>query len=133
MGRCTHWGQMFTPTQGGCDNHKCHKKNPGGNRTRDDIMPGSVGLRILVIFKRKQLVEIRTLASPVGSTECAAQFVVSVSWDLNMDEASPVCGLRDAPRVCWVRWNGQQSNNFVSLSSCWKTKLKKSINVSYLN
>ena len=55
------------------------------------------------------------------------------SWDLKLDEASPVCGLRDAPRVCWVRWNGQHSKNCVSLSSCRKTKLKKSINVSYLN
>ena len=42
-------------------------------------------------------------------------------------------GLRDAPRVCWVRWNGQHSKNCVSLSSCRKTKLKKSIKVSYLN
>ena len=51
----------------------------------------------------------------------------------NWTEASPVCGLRDALRVCWVRWNGQHSKNCVSLSSFRKTKLKKSINVSYLN
>ena len=55
------------------------------------------------------------------------------SWDLKLDKASPVGGLRDEPRVCWVRWNGQHSKNCVSLPSCRKTKLKKSINVSYLN
>ena len=45
-----------------------------------------------------------------------------VSWDLKLDEASPAFGLRDAPRVCWVRWNGQHSKNCVSLSSCRKPK-----------
>ena len=28
---------------------------------------------------------------------------------------------RDAPRVCWVKWNSQHSKNCVSLSSCRKT------------
>ena len=38
------------------------------------------------------------------------------SWDLKLDEANPLRGLRDAPRVCWVRWDGQHSQNCVSLS-----------------
>ena len=43
-------------------------------------------------------------------------------------------GQRYAPRICWVRWNGQHSKNCVSLSSCRKTKSqKKLINISYLN
>ena len=69
-------------------------------------MPGNDGLGILVIFEKED------------------------SWDLKLDEASPVCALRDAPRVCWVRWKNCAS---FSLSSCRKTKLKKSIKVSYLN
>ena len=62
-------------------------------------------------------------------------------------------GIRDARRVCWVSelrfllWARQSSWGLamgdvgtvsivkfcLSLSSCWKTKLKKLINVSYLN
>ena len=26
--RCTHWVQVFTHTQGRCDNQRCHNKNP---------------------------------------------------------------------------------------------------------
>ena len=47
----------------------------------------------------------------------------AVSWDLNLGEASwflslgeASWGLRDAPWFCWVRWNGQHSQNCVSLS-----------------
>ena len=84
----------------------------------DDVMPGSEGLGILVIFEKSSYLrfdagrsELRFEAGWGGS-----------SW-----------GLQDSPRVCGVRWNGQHSKNCVSLSSCRKTKLKKSINVSYLN
>ena len=27
--RCTHWMQVSTLARGGCDNHRCHDKNPG--------------------------------------------------------------------------------------------------------
>ena len=84
----------------------------------NDVMPGNDELRILVFFEKAVSWDL-TLGE--------------ASWDLKLDEASPVCGLRDAPCVCWVRWNGQRSKSCVSLSSCQKTKLKKSINVSYLN
>ena len=26
--RCTHWVQVFTCARGGCDNQRCHNKNP---------------------------------------------------------------------------------------------------------
>ena len=26
--RCTHWVQVFRCARGGCDNHRCHNKNP---------------------------------------------------------------------------------------------------------
>ena len=65
----------------------------------------------------------------------------SVSWDLKLDEASwfldlgeasPVGSTRCAVR-CWVRWNSQHSK-IVSLSSRVENlKVKKVINVSYLN
>ena len=69
---------------------------------------GSDGLRILGDFWKKK----------------------TVSWDLNLDEASwfldlgeasPVGSTRCAAR-CGVRWNRQHSKNSVSLSSCWKPK-----------
>ena len=46
MCRYTHWAQLFTLVRGGCDNHRCHYKNPrwkwywGAN----DVMPGSDGI-----------------------------------------------------------------------------------------
>ena len=75
----------------------------------NDVKPRSDGLGILVIFEKSS--ELRSVAGRGQS-----------SWSL-----------RDVSHVCWVRWNGQHSKNCVSLSSCRKTKLKKSINVSYLN
>ena len=92
-------------------------------------------------FWKKQLVEIRTWANPVGSTGCAArllgQWVEIWRWTKPVDFwalARPVhLGLRDAPWVFWVWWNSQHSKNCVSLSSCRKPKLKRLINVSHLN
>ena len=72
--------QVFTLMRGGCDNHKCHNKNIrwkwdwGVN----DVMPGSDGLGILVIFEKSS--ELRFEPGREQS-----------SW-----------GLRDARRVCWV-------------------------------
>ena len=78
--------QAFTLMRGGCDNHKCHNKNPrlwdwGVN----DVMPGSDRLRILVIFEK-------SLRSDAGQSE--------LTFGLGRSQSS--CGLRDAPRVCWV-------------------------------
>ena len=121
--------QVFT--HGGCDNHKCHnKKTQIGNRAWVWItsFPEAMGWEFWWILKK------------------------AVSWDLKLGVASPVCGLRDArafvgsvswdfdsgPRVQlglteeWFR-NSQHSKNCVSLSLCGKNKLKKWINVSYLN
>ena len=78
----------------------------------DDVISWSEGLGILMIFEKKQWVEIWRWT----------RLVDFWAW------ARPVqLGLRDAPRVCWVRWNSQHSKNCVSLSSCRKTKLKKVI------
>ena len=95
-----------------------------------DVMLGSDGLGFLVIFEKAVSWDL-TLSeaswdSDLGESSwvygmCHA-FGGSVRWDLKLAEASPVCGLRDAQRVCWVRWNGQHSKNCVSLSSCRKTK-----------
>ena len=41
----------------------------------NDVMPGSDGLKILGDFEKKQLLEIRTWASPVGSTGCTARLL----------------------------------------------------------
>ena len=79
-------------------------------------------------------------------------FEKEVSWDLTMGRAGPgqsswglrpwssadpywqrSWGLRDAQHVFWVREYSQHSKNCVSISSCRKTKVKKLINVSYLN
>ena len=96
----------------------------------DDVMPGSNGLGILVIFEKAVSWDLTldeaSWDSDLGESSwvygiCRA-FVGSVSWDLKLDEASPVCSLRDAPRVCWIKWNGHHSKNCVSLSSCRKTK-----------
>ena len=43
---------MFTLVHGGCDNHRCHNKNPKWDWDVNDVMPGSDGLGILVIFEK---------------------------------------------------------------------------------
>ena len=61
-----------------------------------------------MIFEKKQLVEIRTKARPVGSTRCAAHG--------------------------GIRWNSQHSKNCLSLSPHVENlKVKKVIKVLYLN
>ena len=87
----------------------------------NDVMPGSDWQGFLVILKKKpQLVEIRSWARPVEiwSWTRRVQFVAYgmprafVGSDGTVSIVKIVC---------------------LSLSSCRKTKLKKSINVSYLN
>ena len=94
-----------------------------------------------LVISKKASVEILTQgrAAQLGATGCA--FVGSVSWDLTLGEASPdgSYGMRGA-FVGSVSWdltlgravqlevgcgrcrNSQQSKNWVSLSSCRKTK-----------
>ena len=85
----------------------------------NDVRSGSNRLRILVIFEKSS-----QLRSDAGRSE--------LGFGPGRGQSS--CGLRNAPRVSGVRWNGQHSKNCVSLSPrVEKTKLKKSINVSYLN
>ena len=76
----------------------------------NDVLPGSDGLEFLVILKKAVSWDSDLGESSWVYGMCRA-FVGSVSWDpklgeaswdLKLDEASPVCGLRDAPRVCWV-------------------------------
>ena len=55
-------------------------------------------------------------------------FEKDVSWDPTLGRASPAGGY--GMRSAFV---GSDSKNYVSLSSCRKTKVKKWINVSYLN
>ena len=91
-------------TRGGYNNHRCHNiKTPDGKSDWgvDDVMPGSDGLGILVIFEKAvswdsklgeaswdlslgeaveiwywmKRVEIRTWSSPVGSTGRAARLL----------------------------------------------------------
>ena len=105
-------GAMFTLMRGGCDNHRCHNKNP-----RWEMRLGCewrhVRKRwagILGDFEKKQelmadagrcdLLFDLGEASPVGSTGCAAH--------------------------CWVSWNSYHIKNCVSLSLCCKHKSQES-------
>ena len=93
----------------------------------NDVMPGSEGLGILVIFE-KELVEIRLCARPVElwSTGCTARLFgqwVEIGLDSSAGE------LTDGR--CR---NSQHSNNSVSLSPRVENlKVKQVIKVSYLN
>ena len=100
----------------------------------------------LVILK-KMLVEIRFWAGQVqlgvNCGRCRRQLVCLPQWQTVEVEVWPwssadlyrqrSCGLRDAQRLCCVRYNSQHCKNCVSLFSCRKTKVKKLVNVSYLN
>ena len=70
-----------------------------------DVMPGSDGLRILMIFEKKQWVEIWRWTKRVEIRTWARLVQL---------------GLRDAPRVCWVRWNGQHSKKLCPSPFVWK-------------
>ena len=104
---------MFTLVRVECDYHRCHNKTP-----REEMRLGwewrharKWWAGILGDFWKKQLVEIRCWARPVEIW----------SWTRRVH-----LGLRDAPRVRWVWWNGQSSKNCVSLSSCRKPKSQES-------
>ena len=73
--------------------------------------------------------EIRTWARPVQlfSTGCTAHLLGQLVEILTVGREFS-CGVD-----CGRCMNSQHSKNCVSLSSCRKTKLKKSINVLYLN
>ena len=70
-------------------------KTPAGKWDVNDVMPGSDGLGILVIFE-KAGVDFRIWMRPVQ-----------------------LCAMGCATR-CWVRWNSQHSKNCISLFSCRK-------------
>ena len=134
--------QVFMLARRGCNNHEYHnKKNPDRkwNWGVIDVMPGSNGLGILVIFENKQLVEIwrwsrrveiRTWArrDKFVSTGFAARLLSQWVEILDSEPASSVGELTE--ERCR---NSQYSKNCVSLSSWRKPKLKKLIKVSYLN
>ena len=63
----------------------------------NDVMPGSNGLRILVIFKKKSKLRFE----PRGG---------ELIFESGRGQSS--CVLRDS----WVRWNTQHSKNSLSLS-----------------
>ena len=111
---------MFTLARGGCDSRRSLNKNPRWEIGLgcDDVMPGSDELGFLVILEKKQLVEIWRWTKRVENR----------TWARLVELWSTGCAAH-----CWFRWISQHSKNCVSLSSCRKTKLKKSINVSYLN
>ena len=79
-------------------------------------------------------------ASPAGGYGIRSAFVGSESWDVTLGRAVQrlveILTLGRAVQQgvgCGRCMNSQYSKNCVSLSSCRKTKLKKSINVSYRN
>ena len=66
--RCTHWVQLFTLARGGCDNHRCHNKNPGlemGLGTWMTSCLEAMGWDSCVFWK-KQFVEIWDWTKRVG-------------------------------------------------------------------
>ena len=75
----------------------------------NDVMPGIEGLWFLLIFEK-------VVSWDLSLSEASWDLNLGeASWFLSLGEASPV-GLRDAPRICWVRWNNQHTKNCVSLS-----------------
>ena len=91
--------QVFTLTHEGCDNHKCHNKNPRWK------MGKGCGWR----HARKW-----------GAGNFGDFWKKAVSWDLTLDRPAS-WGLTEG----WCR-NSQHSKNCVSLSSCRKPKSQKS-------
>ena len=113
--RCTDWAQVFTRARGGCDNQKCHNKNPRqemSSGTWMDVMPGS-GAEDFGNLKKKP-----------------------VSWDLSLEEACRFSELaKDRPVVCGggaarggVRGKSQHRKKLcLSLLMSKNLKLKKVI------
>ena len=99
-----------------------------------DVMPRKRWAGHYGDFWKKQLVEVQTWASPVGSTGCATRLLgqpVEI-WSWTRRVQFVAYGMRRA----FVGSDGTVSIVkivCVSLSTCRKTKLKKSINVSYQN
>ena len=122
--------QVFTLPRRGCDNHKCHNKNPRyemGLRC-EWRHAQKKGAGIFGDFWKKQLVESWTWAKAVqlGATGCAARLLGQLVPILT--PGSPARGWlkNDVGTVSIVK--------IVSLSPhVEKLKVKKWINVSYLN
>ena len=128
--KCTHWVQVFTHTRWGCDNHRCHN-NPPPDRKCD------WGCEWRHARKR--------WAEDFGIWKKTK----TVSWDLDLDEASWFSELAKA-RSVWVdelpahwlsQWvqswqctNSQHSKKLcVSLSLLMSENLKlKKVNKSFV-
>ena len=72
--RSTHWVQVFTRARGGCDNHRCHNKNP-----RWKIGPG-------------------TWMTSCPEAEDYGIWKKTVSWDLNSERVSWDSSLEEGSR-----------------------------------
>ena len=91
--------------------------------------PEAMGWGFWVIFEKKAVSWDSDLGQTTWVYGMCRAFVGSVSWDpklkaswdLKLDEASPVGSTRCAAHG-GVRWNSQHSKNCVSLPSCWKPK-----------
>ena len=59
--------EVFTFVRGGCENHRCHNKNPGRKFTgvRKTSCPEAMGWDSWWFWKKKQLVEIQLCARPL--------------------------------------------------------------------
>ena len=100
MGRCRH--HVLTRTWAGCDNHRCHNKNPqigNGNRDVNDVMPGSDGPGFLVMLNKSSELRFELRRSELSfgpgrgqsslwTVRFARALVGLVSWELTMDEQS---------------------------------------------
>ena len=93
----------------------------------NDVMPGSDGLKSGDFEKGVSCDLTLSEASPAGGYRIRSAFVGSESRDLTLGRAV------HQGVGCERCRNSRHSKNCVSLSSCRKTKLKKLINVSYLN
>ena len=80
----------------------------------NDFRPRSDGLRIVVIFEKKQLTEIWSWTKRVEIRSWAWR-LESWSWTRRVQLWTTGCAAR-----CGVRWNSQHSKNCVSLSSSRK-------------
>ena len=115
----------------------------------NDVMPGSDGLGILVIFEKKAVSWDLTLDEASWDSDLdessvdygmrarlLGQWVEIWRWtkrvDLDLGEASPVGSMGCAARF-WVRWNSQHIKNCVSLSPRVVPELKRVVSVSRIS
>ena len=88
---------MFTLVRGGCDNHRCHNKNPGSD-----------GPGFLVILKKSSLLRFGP-----GQVQLGLQDLPRVCWvsELRFEAGRSESSLwpTGCAACCWVRWNSQHS------------------------